>query len=61
MEVTSGPCQEVVITGKDLTKPGGGLAMLPVPVSTPGFDAAPTLTATLCITKDPENGMPICR
>ena len=57
-EVTSALCQEVVITGKDLTKPGGGLAMLPVPVSTPGFDAAPTLTATLCITKDPENGIP---
>ena len=49
--------QEVVITGDDLTKPGGGLARLPVPVSTPGFDAAPTLTATLCITKDPENGI----
>lgn len=57
-EVASGRCQEVVITGADLTKPGGGLAMLPVPVSTPGFDAAPTLTATLCITKDPENGIP---
>jgi UbiD family decarboxylase len=57
-EVTSARCQEVVITGADLTKPGGGLAMLPVPVSTPGFDAAPTLTATLCITKDPENGIP---
>jgi UbiD family decarboxylase len=58
VEVASARCQEVVITGKDLTKPGGGLAMLPVPVSTPGFDAAPTLTATLCITKDPENGIP---
>jgi UbiD family decarboxylase len=57
-EVASGRCQEVVITGKDLTRPGGGLAMLPVPISTPGFDAAPTLTATLCITKDPENGIP---
>ena len=57
-EVASGRCQEVVITGEDLTKPGGGLAMLPVPISTPGFDAAPTLTATLCITKDPENGIP---
>ncbi|HEY1980696.1 MAG TPA: UbiD family decarboxylase [Xanthobacteraceae bacterium] len=58
VEVTSAPCQEVVITGRDLTKPGGGLAMLPVPVSTPGFDAAPTLTATLCITKDPDSGIP---
>ncbi|HEX4411335.1 MAG TPA: UbiD family decarboxylase [Xanthobacteraceae bacterium] len=57
-EVASGRCQEVVTTGADLTKPGGGLAMLPVPISTPGFDAAPTLTATLCITKDPESGIP---
>jgi 4-hydroxy-3-polyprenylbenzoate decarboxylase len=56
-EVGSARCQEVIIIGADLTKPGGGLAMLPVPVSTPGFDAAPTLTATLCITKDPENGI----
>jgi UbiD family decarboxylase len=28
-----------------------------VPISTPGFDAAPYLTATLCITKDPEGGI----
>ena len=55
--VEAGICQEVVITGEELRKPGGGLAILPVPVSTPGFDAAPTLTATLCITKDPENGI----
>ena len=57
VEVASGPCQDVVITGDELRKPGGGLGRLPVPVSTPGFDAAPTLTATLCITKDPENGV----
>ncbi len=28
-----------------------------MPVSTPGFDAAPYLTATLCITQDPETGI----
>jgi 4-hydroxy-3-polyprenylbenzoate decarboxylase len=28
-----------------------------VPVSTPGFDSAPYLTATLCITRDPESGV----
>jgi UbiD family decarboxylase len=55
--VTQPPCQEVVITGDALRAPGGGLARLPVPVSTPGFDAAPYLTATLCITKDPETGV----
>ncbi len=36
--VTSPPCQQVVITGDELRRPGGGLAALPVPVSTPGFD-----------------------
>ena len=55
--VTSPTCQEVVMTGDELRKPGGGLARLPVPISTPGFDAAPYLTATLCITRDPENGI----
>ncbi len=50
-------CQEAVITGDALKKPGGGLAALPVPVSTPGFDSAPYLTATLCVTRDPESGI----
>jgi UbiD family decarboxylase len=57
VEVQSAPCQEVVISGDDLRRPGGGLAGLPVPVSTPGFDAAPYLTATLCITRDPDSGV----
>ncbi len=55
--VNDAPCQDVVITGEELRAPDGGLTRLPVPVSTPGFDAAPYLTATLCITKDPENGV----
>jgi UbiD family decarboxylase len=50
-------CQEIVITGDALRGPDGGLKRLPVPVSTPGFDAAPYLTATLCVTKDPESGV----
>jgi 4-hydroxy-3-polyprenylbenzoate decarboxylase len=54
--VTAAPCQEVVITGDALKAPGG-LAALPVPVSTPGFDSAPYLTATLCITRDPDSGI----
>ena len=54
--VSDPPCQEVVMRGDALREPGGGLASLPVPISTPGFDAAPYLTATLCVTKDPETG-----
>ena len=55
--VTGARCQEVVVTGDELRMPGRGLAALPVPISTPGFDAAPYLTATLCITRDPDNGI----
>jgi 4-hydroxy-3-polyprenylbenzoate decarboxylase len=55
--VASPPCQEVVITGDDLRQADGGLKRLPVPISTPGFDSAPYLTATLCVTRDPESGI----
>ena len=55
--VESGACQEVVITGDALKGEGNGLDALPIPVSTPGFDGAPTLTATNVITKDPETGI----
>ncbi len=55
--VGTAACQEVVITGSELLRPGEGLAGLPVPVSTPGFDSAPYLTATLCVTRDPETGV----
>ncbi len=55
VEVAVAPCQEVVVTGDELRKPGGGVAALPVPVSTPGFDSAPYLTATLCVTRDPDS------
>jgi UbiD family decarboxylase len=53
--VSAPRCQEVVIRGNALRD--GGLKRLPVPISTPGFDAAPYLTATLCITRDPETGI----
>jgi 4-hydroxy-3-polyprenylbenzoate decarboxylase len=55
--VDTAPCQEVVITGDALKAEGQGLGSLPVPVSTPGFDSAPYFTATLCVTRDPENGI----
>jgi UbiD family decarboxylase len=56
-QVASGPCQDVIIAGEDLRGPDSGLKRLPVPISTPGFDSAPYLTATLCVTKDPESGV----
>ena len=55
--VREAACQEVVITGDVLRQPGEGLARLPVPISTPGFDSAPYLTMTLCVTRDPDNGI----
>lgn len=50
-------CQEIVLTGEALNGEGNGLDALPIPVSTPGFDSAPTLTATNVITRDPETGV----
>jgi UbiD family decarboxylase len=55
--VEQAPCQEVVIEGDALKGEGNGLDSLPIPVSTPGFDSAPTLTATNVITRDPESGV----
>ncbi|MDP2238591.1 MAG: UbiD family decarboxylase [Burkholderiales bacterium] len=55
--VDKAACQEVVIEGAALQGEGNGLDSLPIPVSTPGFDSAPTLTATNVITKDPETGI----
>ena len=50
-------CHEIVETGESLTKEGGGLDALPIPVSTPGFDSAPTLSAGNVITKDPDTSV----
>ena len=55
--VEDAPCHEVVIEGNDLDGPSRGLDALPIPISTPGFDCAPYLTATNCITRDPETGI----
>jgi UbiD family decarboxylase len=55
--VDNAECQEVVHEGADLLGEGKGLDMLPIPISTPGFDSAPTLTATNVITVDPVTGV----
>lgn len=57
VEVADAMCQEVVSTGPDLAGDGRGLDGLPVPISTPGFDSAPYITAGMVVTRDPETGV----
>jgi 4-hydroxy-3-polyprenylbenzoate decarboxylase len=54
--VTAAPCQDVCVLGDALDTAGAALDGLPVPISTPGFDNAPYLSAGHYITKDPESG-----
>ena len=54
--VAAAPCQEICVLGDALDAPGAALDGLPVPISTPGFDNAPYLSAGHYITKDPQSG-----
>jgi 4-hydroxy-3-polyprenylbenzoate decarboxylase len=56
VQVERGPVQEVIWKGDDLLN-GHGLDMLPVPISTPGFDNGPYLTSANWVTKDPDTGI----
>jgi UbiD family decarboxylase len=53
--VGSGVCQEEVHTGDELLSEGG-LLEFAIPMSTPGFDNGPYITAGHWITKDPDSG-----
>lgn len=53
--VSHGSVQEEIHKGKDLLS-HGGFAEFPIPISTPGFDNGPYITAGHWITKDPETG-----
>ena len=55
--VTGAPCQDICILGDALDVAGQALDGLPVPISTPGFDNAPYLSAGHYITKDPDSGL----
>ncbi len=57
VEVTEAACQEVILQGDDLIGDGRGLDALPVPISTPGFDVAPYITAGNFVTRDPGTGV----
>lgn len=57
VEVENGPVHDVVYTGKDLSEAGKDLGMLPIPISTPGFDNAPYTTCSHWMTKDIETGL----
>ena len=50
--VETAPCHDVVLTGAEVQGPGKGLDMLPIPISTPGYDTGPYFTAATWITKD---------
>ncbi len=54
--VKDGPVHEEVHLGEKLLE-HGGLGEFPVPISTPGFDNAPYLTAPCWVSKDPETGV----
>jgi len=54
--VNNAPVYEVIHAGNNLLE-HGGLDEFPVPISTPGFDVAPYLTAAYWVTKDPETGI----
>jgi len=54
--IKEGPVKEVIYKGSALLS-RGALNELPIPISTPGFDNAPYLTAGCWITKDPETGV----
>ncbi len=57
VEVTDAPCQEIILKGDNIKGPGNGLDALPVPISTPGYDSAPYITAGNFATSDPDTGV----
>lgn len=55
--VDDAACHEVVLSGDDLAGAHRGLLGLPVPISTPGWDAGPFTTTSHFITADPDTGI----
>ncbi|HTK13515.1 MAG TPA: UbiD family decarboxylase [Xanthobacteraceae bacterium] len=55
--VTQAACHDIITEGEALDRPGAALDGIPVPISTPGWDNAPYLSAGHYITKDPDTGI----
>ncbi len=53
----NGPVHEEIHLGDKLLE-HGGLGEFPIPVTTPGYDPSPYITAGCVVTKDPETGVP---
>jgi UbiD family decarboxylase len=53
--ISKAPCQEFDLAADELNSEGLGL--LPVPISSPGWDNAPYLSAGHYVTKDPDTGV----
>jgi UbiD family decarboxylase len=51
------PTHEMIYEGEELKVPGQGVDGIPVPISTPGWDNAPYISAAHFITRDPDNGI----
>jgi 4-hydroxy-3-polyprenylbenzoate decarboxylase len=54
--VDDAPIYEEIHEGDTLLE-HGGLGEFPIPISTPGYDAAPFITSPYWVTKDPETGV----
>lgn len=55
--IERGCVHDIIVAGEELRHPQHGLESLPIPISTPGFDAAPYLTMTGVITRDPDTAV----
>ena len=55
--VKTGSVKEVIHHEADIREVGGGMDLFPTPVSLPGFDPAPYLSAPCMVSKDPETGI----
>ena len=51
------PVHEVVFSGAQLKSRGRGMDGIPVPISTPGWDNAPYVSAAHFVSRDPDSGV----